>query len=145
MPQPVKLSDALVSAARKTASDANRSIAGQVEHWATLGRAIEGMLTSADASSLKRSKGSLEKVIPDRAKRLAVANAIAHALDTSSHIGLAERVAASDRSKYGSDPAFPGLVVRVDPDGTRTPGRFVDRRFVPLVEVPAQRASRSSA
>jgi hypothetical protein len=145
MPQPVKLSNAVVSAARKAASEANRSIAGQVEHWATLGRAIEGMLTSADASALKRSKGSLENVIPDVAKRLAVANAIAHALDTSSRTGLTERVVPSDQPKYGPDPAFPGLVVRVDPDGTRTPGRFVNRWFVPLTETPARRPSRSSA
>jgi hypothetical protein len=144
MPQPVKLSNALVSAARRVASDANRSIAGQVEHWAILGRAIEGMLTSSDASALKRSKGSIENVIPDVAKRLAVANAIAHALDSSSRTGLVERIAASE-PKYTSDRAFPGLAVRVDPDGTRTPGRFVDRRFIALSEAPVKRAARSSA
>jgi hypothetical protein len=145
MPQPVKLSDELVAAARKMAVDANRSIAGQVEHWASLGRAIEGLLTSADAHSLKRSKGSISKAIPDSARRLAVATAIAQALDSSSHIGLAERVAPNDRPRYGSDPAFPGLVVRVDPDGTRTPGRFVDRQFVPLTETAVQQTSRSNA
>ena len=32
---------------------------------------------------------------------------------------------------YGADPAFPGMVVRIGPDGSRTPGRFENRRFVP--------------
>jgi hypothetical protein len=35
MPQPVKLSAALVEAARAAAADADRSMAGQIEHWPT--------------------------------------------------------------------------------------------------------------
>lgn len=57
MPQPVKLSDAIVSAARSSAPVANRSIAGQIEHWATLGRAVEGALTSEEVHALKKFNG----------------------------------------------------------------------------------------
>jgi hypothetical protein len=41
MPQPVKLSDNLVNAARAAAPLAHRSLAAQVEHWAALGAPIE--------------------------------------------------------------------------------------------------------
>lgn len=53
MPQPVKLSDALVNAARTEAPVAHRSIPGQIEHWASLGRSVEMALTQAQIFRLK--------------------------------------------------------------------------------------------
>ena len=44
MSQPVKISDELILDARLTAEIAERSIAGQIEFWAHLGRAIEPLL-----------------------------------------------------------------------------------------------------
>ena len=41
MSQPVKISDDLVLDARLTGEIVRRSIAGQIEFWAALGRAIE--------------------------------------------------------------------------------------------------------
>lgn len=41
MPAAIKLSDSFVALARKEGGVMGRSIAGQVEHWARLGRAIE--------------------------------------------------------------------------------------------------------
>ena len=55
MSQPVKLSDELVLDARVTAEVANRSIAGQIEFWAQLGRAIEPLLDGARALALRRA------------------------------------------------------------------------------------------
>jgi ParD-like antitoxin of type II bacterial toxin-antitoxin system len=49
MSQPVKLSDELVLDARLTAEIAERSIAGQIEFWAQLGRAIEPLLEGAQS------------------------------------------------------------------------------------------------
>lgn len=54
MPQPVKLSDPLINAARTVASDADRSIAGQIEHWARLGRVTERVLSFDESAQLKR-------------------------------------------------------------------------------------------
>ena len=34
---------------------------------------------------------------------------------------------------YGTDPKQPGLIVEELPDGTTRAGKFVNRRFVPLV------------
>lgn len=56
MPQPVKLSDRLLSAARKVAPLANRSIAGQIEHWAVLGRMVEKDLTSSQVLAVKQGR-----------------------------------------------------------------------------------------
>ncbi len=49
MSQPVKLSDGLVLDARLTGEIAERSIAGQIEFWANLGRAIEPLLKGDQA------------------------------------------------------------------------------------------------
>ena len=55
MSQPVKLSDKLVLDARVTAEIAERSIAGQIEFWAQLGRAIEPIIEGAHSSILLSS------------------------------------------------------------------------------------------
>ena len=44
MSQPVKLSTSLILDARLTSEITERSIAGQIEFWARLGRAIEPLL-----------------------------------------------------------------------------------------------------
>src|ERR1700728_3596211 len=55
MSQPVKLSDALVLHARITGELVERSIAGQVEFWARLGRSIEPLLQGDQALALCRN------------------------------------------------------------------------------------------
>jgi hypothetical protein len=55
MSQPVKLSDALVLDARLAAEVQERSIAGQVEFWAKLGRSIELLLRGRQTLALRRS------------------------------------------------------------------------------------------
>ena len=58
MSQPVKLSDVLVLDARLTGRIAERSIAGQIEYWANLGRAIEPLLQGHQALALCKRAGT---------------------------------------------------------------------------------------
>ncbi|RYD69319.1 MAG: hypothetical protein EOP84_28685, partial [Verrucomicrobiaceae bacterium] len=55
MSQPVKLSDSLVLDARLTAEVAQRSIAGQIEFWASLGRAVESLLRGREVLALRKT------------------------------------------------------------------------------------------
>lgn len=55
MSQPVKLSDALVLDARLAGESVKRSISGQVEFWALLGRAIEPLLQGDRVVALCRN------------------------------------------------------------------------------------------
>src|SRR5438093_1068879 len=55
MSQPVKLSDALVLDARLAGKTVERSIAGQVEFWARIGRAIEPLLQGTQVVALCRN------------------------------------------------------------------------------------------
>src|ERR1051326_1227730 len=78
MSQPVKVSDTLVLDARLMGEVAERSIAGQIEFWARLGRAIEPLLRgdkalalrlSGDCKSLSKSLQSVDS--PEGRQRVA--------------------------------------------------------------------------
>ena len=121
MGQPVKLSDKLVLDARIVGETTERSIAGQVEFWARLGRAIEPVLRTEEVLRLKQ-RG---ETIP--------LSACLTDVDTAAG---RERVKSSlaTRPYPRFEPALgrPGLIVKIDEDGTRTAGRFVNRKFQPV-------------
>jgi ParD-like antitoxin of type II bacterial toxin-antitoxin system len=127
MGMPVKLSDELVAAARKEAASADRSITGQIEHWATIGRSVERVLRHQDVQALKGSPADVTLTVSARR----ALQAVLKRLVTETGRGtLASRLKAG-RVVYQSDPAGSGLTERVSPDGTRTLGRLANRRFIP--------------
>jgi hypothetical protein len=118
MSQPVKLSDELVLDARLTGEIAERSIAGQIEFWAQLGRAIEPLLEGAQSLALRRAGA---------AKPL---SACLESIDTSEgRQRVAEYLGNQPFPHYEPAPEAPGMLVRIERDGTRTVGRFVNRKF----------------
>ena len=120
MGQPVKLSDALVLDARTVGVKAERSIAGQIEFWARLGRAVEPVLRADEALRLKE-RGDVRPL-----------SECLSSVDSAE--GRARLKAALEKGPW---PRFepvrgrPGLLVRVDEDGTRIVGRFAGRTFRP--------------
>ena len=138
MPQPVKLSDALVDAARASAADGDRSMASQIEHWANLGRAVEQGLKTSSVLALKSGGASLEQVLPAGDEGASVLEAITRALTADVHATVARTF--QGKVRYGTDPAFPGCIVRLEPDGRLTPGRLVGREFRPLIKAITTRA-----
>lgn len=118
MSQPVKLSDQLILDARLTSKLAERSIAGQIEFWANLGRAIEPLLSGAQALALRRAgevtplSACLEEVDSPEGRRR-----------------VAEYLHSQPYPHYEPAPDRPGMLIRIDADGKRTLGRFIHRRF----------------
>jgi len=118
MSQPVKLSDELVLDARVTSKLADRSIARQIEHWAQLGRAIEPLLQGAQALALRRA-GSARPL-----------SECLESVDSPAGRGrVIEYLERQPFPHYEQAPDAPGLLVRIEADGTRTVGRFVNRQF----------------
>ena len=116
MGQPVKVSDALMLDARLTGEVAERSIARQIEFWARLGRAIEPLLRGDKALALRRSGDAIP---------------LSECLSVDTTEGrrrLAEHLKSAPYPHYQQAGA-PGLLVRIDSDGRRTTGRFVNRKF----------------
>lgn len=118
MSQPVKLSDGLVLDARLAGEVVERSIAGQVEYWARLGRGVEQLLQAPQVLALCRSGG---------------ARPISSCLESADSAEGRRRLTGFLRSQpyphYEPHAARPGLLVRIDADGGRTVGRFVNRQF----------------
>lgn len=130
MGMPVKLSDVLVEVARTEAKITNRSITAQVEHWAKLGRAVELALDHSDLLNLIRSEGDLDIAFADSAKKkdiLALLENIARSTERST---ITEKLRARKKPVYAFDPGHPGMLVRIQPDGTRTLGRLENRKFI---------------
>jgi len=146
MPQPVKLSDPLVDAARDAAELAHRSLAAQIEHWATLGRAIEGRLNADQAATLAHSVREPSTPYRSRPEHLnaAVATALSTALSPRTQRAFADELLGSPGPTFSADPALPGCIVRENPDGSRTPGRWVSNRFVPLKASAARKRRKQS-
>lgn len=120
MSQPVKLSTGLVLDARLIAEESERSIASQIEFWAQIGRAIEPLLRGDRVLALKRA-GSVKPL----------AELITTVEGAPGRRRLERYLASRPFPHYepcGDDPA---LLVRVDEDGSRTRGRFVNRVFEP--------------
>lgn len=120
MSQPVKLSDELVLDARMVGQAVDRSIAGQVEFWAKLGRAIEPLLQGAQAIRLCRDGG-----------RVPLAELLDSVDSPAGRDRLADHLAELPFPHYAPHPRLAGMLIRTDADGKRTTGRFVNRVFTP--------------
>jgi len=132
MGMPVKLSDELVREARDEARIVNRSITGQIEHWATLGKAVEVMLKMSDIRALKHRQFTADESFTASGIRSRVLDTIHQVISTSDRNAVRRRIAAAGGPIYESDPDRPGRIVRIAADGTRTPGRFKGRSFIPV-------------
>lgn len=118
MSQPVKLSDGLVLDARVAGESVARSIAGQVEYWARLGRSVEALINGQQAMALCRNGAT---------------QPISRLLETVDSPEGRSRLAAYLEKEpyphYRAAPGRPGLLERTDADGRVTVGRFVNREF----------------
>jgi hypothetical protein len=128
----IKVSSELAESARLEAEHSDRSLTGQIEHWARLGRSLDALLPVPVAAALKRSGGDL-RAIEEAAMRDRVSAAIAavHGQEHLQHSSAALKQSAGPR--YEVDPSDPKRIVQVLPDGSRVQGKFVDRKFVPKV------------
>jgi hypothetical protein len=118
MSQPVKISDALMLDARVAGEIVERSMAGQIEFWAKLGRALEPLLRGDQVLALCRAGGvktlsdCLESVDSPAGRRR-----------------VFEHLKSKPYPHYETAAESPALLVRVEADGKRTVGRFVNRQF----------------
>ena len=80
--QAVKVSLDLIETARESARWADRSVAGQIEHWAKLGRSVETSLSEPAARALKRSGGNADAEFETPEERAQVAEILARLRDT---------------------------------------------------------------
>jgi hypothetical protein len=121
MSQPVKLSDALVLDARIAGEVVERSIAGQVEYWAKLGRAVEQVIQGPQVLALCRNAAS---------RPLSACLESVDSAEGRQRVG--DFLHGQPFPHYEPHSEQPGLLVRIEENGGRTVGRFVNRQFQPV-------------
>ncbi|MGF1679207.1 MAG: hypothetical protein ACFCUX_08440 [Candidatus Methylacidiphilales bacterium] len=126
----VRLSKQLVDSAKEIAVWNERSVPGQLEHWALLGKAIEEHLPPTSAIALKKSAALEGKVLgpEDEALVLRLLEALRKSMPSTQ---VSHSLAKKHRFLYEADPLHPDLLIQVDSNGKKTPGKMVNRRFVP--------------
>jgi hypothetical protein len=121
MSQPVKVSDALLLDARVAGGAVERSIAGQIEFWAKIGRALEPLLRGDRVLALCRA-GNVKPL-----------SACLESVDSpAGRQRVVEHLKTRPYPHYEAAAGSPGLLVRTEADGKRTMGRFVNRQFQPV-------------
>ena len=121
MSQPVKLSDALVLDARLAGETVERSIAGQVEFWAKIGKAIEPLLQGTQMIALCRNAATRPL------------SACLKSVDSpAGRRRVTEFLQGKPWPHYEPHPNRAGVLVRIEANGKRTVGRFVNRQFQPV-------------
>jgi len=121
MSQPVKLSDALVLDARLAGKAVERSIAGQVEFWARIGRGIEPLLQGAQVLALCRNAATRPL------------SACLKSVDSpAGRRRVTEFLQSQPYPHYEPHPNQAGVLVRIEAKGKRTVGRFINRQFRPV-------------
>jgi len=128
MSQPVKLSDALVLDARLAGETLDRSIAGQVEFWARIGRAIEPLLQGTQVLALCRNAAARP-----------LSDCLKSADSSAGRRRVTEFLQGQPWPHYEAHPQQAGLLVRIEANGKRTVGRFVNREFQTLKAKTAPR------
>jgi ParD-like antitoxin of type II bacterial toxin-antitoxin system len=137
MPAPVKISDRLLAHAKEEAREAHRSVTAQIEHWATLGRAVEVITAHRDVLMLKRAGEGWS--MPAWVRREEVEAVLAGLMHDTDREAVTARIRAPGGPLYEEDPADPDGVIQIAPDGRRTRGRFDGRTFVPATAARSPR------
>lgn len=128
-PVAIKVSADLAEAARSEAALTDRSLTGQIEHWAKLGRALESGLAVPAVNALKSCGGNPER-IEDPGLRGHVEAAFA-AFQAASSADKRALIGLDRQTRFEPDPERKGGLVRITPDGQQTRGRMRGRTFVP--------------
>lgn len=97
-----------------------RSIAGQIEFWARVGRAIETLL-----------RGDQMLALCQAGKAKPLSTCLKSIDQPEGRQRLAEHLNSLPFPHYESAPGSAGLLVRIEANGKRTTGKFVNRKFQP--------------
>ncbi len=120
----IKISEEVAELVRRAAKVSDRSMAGQIEHWAKLAMEVEDRATVSEVNAIKGT----EMENPAMRQRVMT---VLDGLRSGSHFASTR---ASLREPglplYEANPDDPESIVEVGCDGSRRRGRFVNRVFV---------------
>ena len=126
----IKINPAFAELARSASTDADRSLTGQVEHWARLGRAVEPMFSAPDIAALKKCGGDLG-LLDDEVEKARVLAVLENFRKNPASFQMKEFIGVGRKVFFEPDPDNPDGMIRIQPDGSRERGTMAGRTFVP--------------
>ena len=121
MQQQIELSEELIAEAQAIAEASGRSVADQIELWSRLGRALEPLLRGNDA-----------EVCGNAGEGRPLSEAIREVSTEKGRERVREYLKSRPYPHFEAVPGRPGLLKKIDADGTETIGKFVNRAFEPV-------------
>jgi len=125
---PMRLDQDLIQAATRASGHYRRSIAEQVEYWATIGRSVETILDADTLLAIQAGLASLQ-VVPKDSVTVDV-DAVFEQLESDRRNGRLSAAVSTGPVRYQVSAKHPGLLERIAADGTRALGQFVHGEFV---------------
>jgi hypothetical protein len=126
-PSPVRLQDDLMRSAALAGSRHQRSTAQQIEYWASLGREVAAILDPDRLLAVQMGLAQL-RVEPVSASAVDPGRVFTDLENDRRSGALVDAVNASE-VRYQACSGRPGYLERIDRDGVRCIGQFVDGRF----------------
>jgi hypothetical protein len=127
---PLRLQEELIRAASIDGPRLHRSIAEQVEYWAELGRKVSKVIDPDDLLAVSAGIATINIVkvaVPDVDPEDVFAS-----LDEDHRTGrLAKSIAQRSPVRYQASRSHPGMLERIDEQGSVSVGQFRDGEFHP--------------
>jgi len=124
----LRIDEALVVEAQRRARVEHRSINGQVEYWAKLGKAIASKISMADAFAVTQG---LKEIHLENCESIPVdTETVLNTLEADRAEGFSDKPVTSAPFYFEASISKPGLLDKVDSvTGERRTGRFQNGRF----------------
>jgi len=119
----ITLSKSFAEELRAQADLQGRSMAAQLEHWARIAMSVEATSTGPAIASVELAPLSDTDALRSASYRFLLGPSLEA---TTAQLG------AAGLPNYGMSPSKPGVILRIDPDGTQTEGHVdAQGEFVP--------------
>jgi len=124
----LRIDESLVIQAQRQAKVQNRSINGQIEYWAKLGRAIASNISAADAFSVTQG---LKEIRLETSQSISIdPNAVLNELEADREKGFSGKPVTSAPFYFEASVSKPGFLDKVNTmSGERQTGRFQNGKF----------------
>jgi hypothetical protein len=129
MSTPIRLDDNLVREAELEGISHKRTPPKQIEYWAEIGKAVAHNLSSSDLFNLMQGFADIR--IEARPSVNADPAEVFTALERDRQDGTLAQVVTQAKVWYEASKNNPGMLDRVQADGSRETGRFRNGEFVP--------------
>jgi hypothetical protein len=129
MATPIRLYEALLSAAEKAGAIQKRSIPKHIEFWAELGKTVEHVNNMDDIFTVIQG---VKKIVVEPVPSVSVSpRKVSHSLESARKKKTLSEMVTTASVYYEASQTTPGLPDRVDSrSGARRTGNFVNGEFV---------------